>query len=55
MKPYFDTNHAAGRSDSDWIVAEETRCQVESLDLPVDLIAHRAGEPRRRRASSWET
>src|ERR1022692_3235070 len=42
-------------SDTGRIVAEEARCQVESPDLPVDLVAHRAGKPRRRPASSWET
>ena len=43
------------RSDTSGIVAEEARCQVESPDLPVDLVAHREGMPRRRPASSWET
>jgi hypothetical protein len=39
-------------SDTDGIVAEETRRLVQSLNLPVDLIAHRDGRPRRRPASS---
>ena len=39
-------------SDTDGIVAEETRRLVQSLNLPVDLIAHRDGMPRRRPASS---
>ena len=43
------------RSDTSGIVAEEARCLVESLDLPVDLVAHREDMPRRRPASSWET
>ena len=43
------------RSDTDAIVAEEARRLVESLNLPVDLIAHRDGMPRRRPASSCDT
>ena len=39
-------------SDTDGIVAEETRRLVQSLNLPVDLIAHRDGMPRRLPASS---
>ena len=39
-------------SDTDGIVAEETRRLVQSFNLPVDLIAHRDGRPRRRPASS---
>ena len=39
-------------SDTDGIVAEEARRLVQSLNLPVDLIAHRDGMPRRRPASS---
>ena len=42
-------------SDTSGIVAEEVHCLVESLDLPVDLVAHREDMPRRRPASSWET
>ena len=42
-------------SDTDGIVAEETRRLVQSLNLPVDLIAHRDGRPRRRPASSCDT
>lgn len=43
------------RGDTSRIVAEEARCQVESADLPVDLVAHREDMPRRRPASSCET
>ena len=43
------------RSDTDGIVAEEARRLVESLNLPVDLIAHRDGMARRRPASSCDT
>ena len=43
------------RSDTVGIVAEEARRLVESLNLPVDLIAHRDGMPRRRPASSCDT
>ncbi len=43
------------RSDTDGIVAEEARRLVQSLNLPVDLIAHRDGMPRRRPASSCDT
>jgi hypothetical protein len=43
------------RSDTDLIVAEEARRLVQSLNLPVDLIAHRDGMPRRRPASSCDT
>jgi hypothetical protein len=43
------------RSDTDGIVAEQARRLVESLNLPVDLIAHRDGMPRRRPASSCDT
>jgi hypothetical protein len=45
-------NSVPERSDADGIVAEETRRLVQSLNLPVDLIAHRDGRPRRRPASS---
>ena len=45
-------NSVPERSDTDGIVAEETRRLVQSLNLPVDLIAHRNGRPRRRPASS---
>jgi hypothetical protein len=48
-------NSVPGRSDTDGIVAEETRRLVQSLNLPVDLIAHRDGRPRRRPASSCDT
>jgi deoxyribonuclease V len=37
------------------VVAEEARGQVQSLEFPVDLIAHPEGKPSRRPASSWET
>ena len=43
------------RRDTDRIVAEEARRLVQGLDLPVDLIAHRDGMPRRRPASSCDT
>ena len=46
------TNRVPECSDTDGIVAEETRRLVQSLNLPVDLIAHRDGMPRRRPASS---
>jgi hypothetical protein len=36
---------ALGCSDTDGIIAEETRRLVRSLNLPVDLIAHRDGSP----------
>ena len=49
------TNSVPKRSDTDRIVAEEARRLVESLNLPVDLIAHREGMPRRRPASSCDT
>jgi len=39
-------------SDTNGIVAEEARRLVQSLNLPVDLVAHRDGRPRRRPASS---
>ena len=42
-------------SDTGAIVAEEARRLVESLNLPVDLVAHREGMPRRRPASSCDT
>ena len=42
-------------SDTDGIVAEEARRLVRSLNLPVDLVAHRDGRPRRRPASSCDT
>ena len=48
-------NSVPERSDTDGIVAEEARRLVESLNLPVDLIAHRDGMPRRRPASSCDT
>lgn len=41
-------------SETSGLVAEEARCQVESPDLPVDLVAHREGMPRRRPASSLD-
>jgi hypothetical protein len=34
------------RSDTDGIIAEEARRLVQSLNLPVDLIAQRDGMPR---------
>jgi hypothetical protein len=37
------------------IVAEKARHLVHGLNLPVDLIAHRDGMPRRRPASSCDT
>ena len=37
------------------VVAEEARSLVQGLDLPVDLITHRDGMPRRRPASSCDT
>ena len=43
------------RSDTGAIVAEEARRLVESLNLPVDLVAHREGMLRRRPASSCDT
>ena len=43
------------RRDTDRIVAEEARRLVQGLNLPVDLIAHRDGRPRRRPASSCDT
>jgi hypothetical protein len=43
------------RRDTDGIVAEEARRLVQSLNLPVDLIAHQDGMPRRRPASSCDT
>ena len=43
------------RRDTDVIVAEESRSLVQGLDLPVDLIAHRDGMPRRRPPSSCDT
>ena len=43
------------RSNTDAIVAEEARRLVESFNLPVDLLAHRDGRPRRRPASSCDT
>src|SRR5262249_46278758 len=46
------TNRVPECSDTDGIVAEETRRLVQSLNLPVDLVAHRDGRPRRRPASS---
>jgi len=49
------TNSVPERSDTDGIVAEEARRLVQSLNLPVDLIAHRDGMPRRRPASSCDT
>ena len=48
-------NRVPERSDTDGIVAEETRRLVQSLNLPVDLVAHRDGMPRRRPASSCDT
>jgi len=48
-------NSVPERSDADGIVAEEARRLVQSLNLPVDLIAHRDGMPRRRPASSCDT
>jgi hypothetical protein len=45
-------NRVPERSNSDGIVAQETRRLVQSLNLSVDLIAHRDGRPRRRPASS---
>jgi uncharacterized protein YbjT (DUF2867 family) len=45
-------NRALECSDTDGIVAEETRRLVQSFNLLVDLIAHRDGRPRRRPASS---
>jgi len=42
-------------SDTDGIVAKEARRLVQRLNLPVDLIAHRDGRPRRRPASSCDT
>ncbi len=42
-------------SDTDGVVAGEARRLVQSLNLPVDLIAHRDGMPRRRPASSCGT
>ena len=42
-------------TDTDGIVTEEARRLVQSLHLPVDLIAHRDGMPRRRPASSCDT
>ena len=38
--------------DTDGIVTEAARCLIQGLNLPVDLIAHRDGMPRRRPASS---
>ena len=43
------------RRDTNGIVAEEARCLVQGLNLPIDLIAHRDGMPRRRPASSCDT
>ena len=48
-------NRFPERSDTDGIIAEEARRLVQSLNLPVDLIAHRDGMPRRRPASSCDT
>ena len=48
-------NSVPERSDTVGIVAEEARRLVESLNLPVDPIAHREGMPRRRPASSCDT
>ena len=48
-------NSVPERSDTNRIVAEETRRLVKSLNFPVDLIAHRDGMPRRRPASSCDT
>lgn len=48
-------NSVPERSDTDGIVVKETHRLVQSLNLPVDLIAHRDGMPRRRRASSCDT
>ena len=42
------------RRDTAGIIAWEARCLVQGLDLPVDLIAHRDGMPRRRPASSCD-
>lgn len=42
-------------TDTDGIVTEEARRLVQSLHLPVDVIAHRDGMPRRRPASSCDT
>ncbi|MCW2917847.1 MAG: hypothetical protein JWN52_5915 [Actinomycetia bacterium] len=41
--------------DSAGIVGQEPCGQVESSDIPVDLVGHWPGIPRRRRASSWDT
>jgi len=49
------TNSVPERSNPGGIIAEEARRLIQSLDLPVDLIAHRAGMPRRRPASSCDT
>jgi len=43
------------RRNTDVIIAEEARRLVQDLDLPVGLIAHRNGMPRRRPASSCDT
>ena len=40
---------------TDMIVAEKARHLVQGLNLPVDLIAHPDGRPRRRPASSCDT
>jgi hypothetical protein len=48
-------NRLPERSDTDGIVVEEARRLVESLNLPVDLVAHRDDMPRRRPASSCDT
>ena len=48
-------NSVPERSDTGGIVAEEARRLIQSLHLPVDLIAHWDGMPRRRPASSCET
>src|SRR5690348_14504886 len=42
------TDGVPGRRDTDGIVAEEARRLVQGLNLPVDLMAHRDGRPRRR-------
>ncbi len=48
-------NSVPEHSDTDGIVAKEARRLVQRLNLPVDLVAHRDGMPRRRPASSCDT
>jgi hypothetical protein len=49
------TDSVPERSNPSGIIAEEARRLIQSLNLPVDLIAYRDGMLRRRPASSCDT